>query len=125
MVATNCPVGPEPSLGWSTVLNLEGLDKVRPMIAADSNEWGPTKICPASRPLQELEDTTIAIPLHAIISRLLPPSSDFFNAMLSDYQVHALHLGPKSVLHSAFAFVCEAFMGVAPSIGLFHHFFCL
>ena len=34
----------EPALGWSIVVNLEGLDKVLPVIAADSNEWKATKI---------------------------------------------------------------------------------
>lgn len=102
-------------MGRSRVFNLKGLDKVCPMITTDFNEWGATKIWPASRPLAELEATTIAIHLPAIISGLLPPFSDFLDAVLTHYQVHALYLDPKSVLLlSAFAFLCEAFMGVAP-----------
>ena len=37
-------VGPKSALGRSIVLNLKGLDKVRPMIATYFNEWRATKI---------------------------------------------------------------------------------
>ncbi|KAE8806337.1 hypothetical protein D1007_17492 [Hordeum vulgare] len=41
-------------------------------------------------------------------------------------QIHALHLDPSSlVLLSAFAFLCEAFVGVTPSVALLCHFFSL
>ena len=76
--------------------------------------------------LIELEDTTIALHLHALFSGLLPPFLDFFNAMLSHYQVHVLHLDPKSIiLFSAFVFLCEAFVGIAPSVALLRHLFSL
>ncbi|KAE8805989.1 hypothetical protein D1007_17901 [Hordeum vulgare] len=46
--------------------------------------------------------------------------------MLSHYQMHVLHLDPCSlVLLSAFAFLCEAFVGVTPSVTLLCHFFSL
>ncbi|KAE8787485.1 hypothetical protein D1007_38542 [Hordeum vulgare] len=44
----------------------------------------------------------------------------------SHYQIHALHLDPCSlILLSAFAFLCEAFVGVTPSVALLCHFFSL
>ena len=46
--------------------------------------------------------------------------------MLSHYQVHVLHLDPQSIiLLTVFAFVCEAMVGIAPSVALFHHFLLL
>ncbi|KAE8810866.1 hypothetical protein D1007_12363 [Hordeum vulgare] len=41
-------------------------------------------------------------------------------------QIHGLHLDPSSlVLLLAFAFLCEAFVRVTPSVALLHHFFSL
>ena len=55
-----------------------------------------------------------------------PPFSDFFYAILSHYKLHALHLHPNSILLlSIFAFYCEAFVGVRPSVVLLRHFFSL
>ncbi|KAE8812641.1 hypothetical protein D1007_10342 [Hordeum vulgare] len=40
--------------------------------------------------------------------------------------IHALHLDPHSlVLVSAFAFLCEAFVSITPSVALLRHFFSL
>ena len=56
----------------------------------------------------------------------VPPFSDFFNAVLSHYQIHMMHLGPESItLLAVFAFVCEAMMGILPSVALLRHFFSL
>ena len=64
--------------------------------------------------------------LHSLFAGLVPPFSRFFFAILDHYQIHALHLQPNSVfLLSVFAFYCEAFVGVKPSIALFRHFFSL
>jgi hypothetical protein len=116
----------EPALGRSTVINEEGLDKICPMVASVFNEWGATKIWPASRPALDLEVTTIRIHIPALLSGLVPPFSDFFNAVLGHYQVHLLHIDPKTILLlSALAFLCEAFVGVSPSVALLRHFFSL
>ena len=46
--------------------------------------------------------------------------------MLSHYQINVLHLNPQSIiLLTAFAFVCEAMVGIAPSVALLRHFFSL
>jgi hypothetical protein len=118
--------GPEPALERSTVINQEGLGKVRQALAADTNEWKATKVWPASRFTADLGATEIPLHLHALFAGLLPPFSDFFNAVLSHYQIHALHLDPGSIiLLSGFAFLCEAFAGIAPSVALLRHFFSL
>ena len=87
------------------------MDKVRPSLAADFNEWGRTAAWPASR--TSVDRTAIEAPffIAALWAGLVPPFSAFFNAVLSHYQIHMLHLGPQSVaLLAVFAFV----LGLSP-----------
>ncbi|KAI5021708.1 hypothetical protein ZWY2020_058438 [Hordeum vulgare] len=117
---------PEPPLGRSTVLNREGLDKILPMVAAGTSEWGLTRILPASAPLAELSATSVALHLPALFSVLLPSFSEFFNDVLTHYHIHALHLDLRSILLLlSFAVLCEAFLGIPPSMALLRHFFSL
>ena len=119
-------LGLEPALDLSMVINQERLDKVRPALAADSNEWKVTTVWPASRAMIDMEATEIPIHLHALLAGLVPPFSDFFNAIILHYQIQALHLDPRSSIHlAAFAFLCEAMVGIASSVSLFSHFFSL
>ena len=123
------PVAPaelEPALLRSTIQNREVLDKVLPMTACDHNEWGATQIWPGSRNARELEATTFPLFIHTIFAGLLPPFSDFFCAILDHYQIHALHLQPNSVLLLAiFAYLCEGFLGMMPSVALWRCFYSL
>ena len=110
----------EPALERSTVINQEGLAKIRPTLAADSNERKATTAWPASRAMIDMEATEIPIHLHALLAGLIPPFSDFFNAIISHYQIDALHLDPQSIiLLAVFAFLCEAMVGIAPSLPCF------
>jgi hypothetical protein len=64
--------------------------------------------------------------LHSVFAGLILPFSKFFTTVLDHYQVQALHLQPNSILLlSIFAFYCEAFVGVMPSVALLRHFFYL
>ena len=57
---------------------------------------------------------------------MVPPFSDFFYEVLDHYGLQALHLHPNSVLLlSIFAYYCEAYLGVMPSVALLRHFFFL
>jgi hypothetical protein len=57
---------------------------------------------------------------------LLPPFSPFFLAMLETYGIQAIHLHPKSVtLLAVFAYACEAWIGIKPSVAYFCHLFSL
>ncbi|KAE8814747.1 erythrocyte binding protein-like [Hordeum vulgare] len=68
----------------------------------------------------------VPLHIHALLYGVLSSFSSFLGAVLSHYQIHALHLDPSSlVLLSAFAFLCEAFVGVSPSMELLRHFFSL
>jgi hypothetical protein len=54
------------------------------------------------------------------------PLSTFFKAILDFYGVRVNDLTPNSMLMlSTFAYLCEAFVGVPPSVTLWHHFFIL
>ena len=55
-----------------------------------------------------------------------PPFPCLLYAVLTHYQIRVLHLNPGSIiLLSGFAFLCEAFIGVSPSVALLRHFFAL
>ena len=70
--------------------------------------------------------TKVQFFVDALCAGLVPPFSAFFNAVLSHYQIHLLHLDPQYVaLLTVFAFVCEAMVGIAPSVALLCHFFSL
>ncbi|KAE8770933.1 hypothetical protein D1007_57241 [Hordeum vulgare] len=68
----------------------------------------------------------VPLHFHGLLSGVVPPFSGFLSAVHSHYQIHTLHLDPRSlVLLSAFAFLCEAFVGVTPSVALLRHLFPL
>ena len=56
----------------------------------------------------------------------MPPFSPFLEAVLAFYQIQLLHLHPNSVLILAvFAYLCEAYLGLEPTVGLFRCFYAL
>ena len=66
------------------------------------------------------------IPIFGVFMRmgLVPPFSDFFLTILESYGLKLLNLTPGAILDlTLFAYACEAFVGVAPSVALFHNFF--
>ena len=104
----------------------EGLGKVSLVLATIFNECGRTTAWPASHFSIDRIVTEVRYFADALWAGLVPPFSDFFNAVLSHYQIHMMHLGPESItLLSVFAFVCEAMMGILPSVALLRHFFSL
>ena len=81
---------------------------------------------PASRAESDMTATKVPLHLHALWAGLISPFSDSFNAVLSHYQINTLHLRPQSIiLLDVFAFVCQAMVGIAPSVSLMRHFFSL
>ncbi|KAE8821651.1 hypothetical protein D1007_00438 [Hordeum vulgare] len=68
----------------------------------------------------------IRLRIHALLYSVMPPFSSFLIAVLSHYQIHTFHLDHSSlVLLSASTFLCEAFVGVTPSVALLRHFLSL
>ena len=104
----------------------EGLVKVSLALATIFNECGKTTAWPASHFSIDSIVTEVPYFTDALWAGLVPPFSDFFNAVLSHYQIHMMHLGPESItLLSVFAFICKAMMGILPSVALLRHFFSL
>ena len=93
-----------------------GLDKVRFLAALDTNEHGVTGMKPASYGSKR-GDGYYPIFLHSLFAGLVPPFSDFLEAILETYQIQLLHLHPNSILIlSIFAYLCEAYIGIRPSV---------
>src|SRR4051812_248580 len=64
--------------------------------------------------------------VYFLLCSVVPPFSDFFCVVLENYQIHALCLRPEAILLLAnFAYLCEAFLGVMPSVALFRAFYNL
>jgi hypothetical protein len=64
--------------------------------------------------------------LFSIFAGLVPPFSPFFLAILETYGIQAIQLHPKSVtLLAVFAYACEAWIGIKPSVAYFCHLFSL
>ncbi|KAE8780641.1 hypothetical protein D1007_46186 [Hordeum vulgare] len=83
------------------------------------NEGGATNIWPGSAAPRSLVKTAYPFFIDNIYVRLVPLFFDYFYDILSHSQIQAMHLHPN------FAFYCEDFMGVRPSVALFRHFFRL
>jgi hypothetical protein len=116
---------PEAALDVSIVTDKD-LAAALPLLASCYNEGGETAVRLSTVSSDSLGETFCPLFLHNIYAGLVPPFSSFFLAILNHYQIHALHLHPSSTfLLSIFAFYCEAFIGVMPSIALFRHFFYL
>ena len=57
---------------------------------------------------------------------LVPPFSPFMEEILACYQICILHLHPNAILTLAiFAYFCEAYLGMAPSVVFFRSFYAL
>jgi hypothetical protein len=64
--------------------------------------------------------------LFSVFTGLVPPLSPFLLAILETYRIQAIHLHPKSVaLLAVFAYACEAWIGIKPSVAYFCHLFSL
>jgi hypothetical protein len=64
--------------------------------------------------------------LLSVFAGLVPPFSPFFLAILETDGIQAIHLHPKSItLLAVFAYACEAWIGIKPSVAYFCHLFSL
>jgi hypothetical protein len=96
------------------------------MVGSKNNEWGATRIWHGRAPRDTLPPTAQPFFLFSVFAGLLPPFSPFFLAILETYGIQAIHLHPKSVtLLAVFAYACEAWIGIKPSVAYFCHLFSL
>ena len=99
---------------------------MRLLTAGESNEWGATELRLASDVPEPEGSTFFPFFSSGVAVGLVPPLSDFFYEVLDNYGLQALHLHPNSVLLlSIFAYYCEVYLGVMPSVALLRHFFFL
>jgi hypothetical protein len=78
---------------------------------------------PATSRFIDLPAMAYPLILHCVTAGLVPPFSLFFTAILEHYHISVLHLHPNSVtILAIFAFWCEAFVGIFPSVALFRSF---
>ena len=116
------PPAAAPAVNRLIILNPEALGKVRSALASIFNECGRTTVWPASHASFDRVIMEVRFFADALWAGLVPPFSAFFNAVLSHYQIHMMHLGPESIaLLVVFTFVCEAMVGIHPSVALLRH----
>jgi hypothetical protein len=59
-----------------------------------------------------------------LMAGVVPSLSSFLRAILEEYGLLLSQLHPNSLLAlSIFQYLCEAFVGVHPSVALFHHYY--
>jgi hypothetical protein len=92
-------------------------------VADKSNERGPTILAHANKAVgRESRDARVFFCF--LVAGMVPPMSLILHAALSTYGVVLAHLHPNALLTLAiFQYLCEAFMGVRPSVVLFRVFF--
>jgi hypothetical protein len=96
------------------------------MVGSKNNEWGATRIWHSRAPWDTLPATVQPFFLFSVFAGLVPPFSPFILAILETYGIQAIHLHPKSVtLLAVFAYACEAWIGIKPSVAYFCHLFSL
>jgi hypothetical protein len=102
------------------------LQTVREMVGSKKCEWGATRIWHGHAPWDTLPAMAQPFFLFSIFAGLVPPFSPFFLVILETYGIQAIHLHPKSVtLLAVFAYACEAWIGIKPSVAYFRHLFSL
>jgi hypothetical protein len=126
--ARSSEAAPQPAapLLDSRIKSSRELQTVREMVGSKNSEWGATRIWHG----RALRDTLPAMAqpffLFSVFAGLVLPFSPFFLAILETYGIQAIHLHPKSVtLLAVFAYACEAWIGIKPSVAYIRHLFSL
>jgi hypothetical protein len=96
------------------------------MVGSKNSEWGATCIWHGCALWDTLPVTAQPFFLFYVFAGLVPLFSPFFLVILETYGIQAIHLHPKSVtLLAVFAYACEAWIGIKPSVAYFRHLFSL
>jgi hypothetical protein len=98
-------------------------DELMGWVADETNEHGATLLMDAKdvRPRACLD---MRIFTYFLMAGVVPPLSSFLHTILEEYGLLLLQLHPNSLLALAiFPFLCEAFVGVHPSVTLFCHYY--
>jgi hypothetical protein len=109
----------------SRIKSSRELQTVREMVGSKNNEWGATRIW-HGRALRDTLPAMVQPFFLFFVFAGLVPFAPFFLAILETYGIQAIHLHPKSVtLLAVFAYACEAWIGIKPSVAYFRHLFSL
>jgi hypothetical protein len=96
------------------------------MVGSKNSEWGATRIWHGRTPWETLPAMVQPFFLFSVFARMVPPFSPFLLAILETYGIQVIHLHPKSIaLLAVFAYTCEAWIGIKPSVAYFCHLFFL
>jgi hypothetical protein len=96
------------------------------MVGSKNSEWGTTRIWHGRTPRDTLPMMAQPFFLFSLFAGQVPPFFPFLLAILETYRIQAIHLHPKSVaLLAIFAYACEAWIGIKPSVAYFRHLFSL
>jgi hypothetical protein len=102
------------------------LQTVREMLGSKNSEWGATRIWYGRTPHHTLSATAQPFFLFSVFAGMVPPFSPFLLAILETYEIEMIHLHPRSIaLLAVFAYACEAWIGIKPSVVYFRHLFAL
>ncbi|GJN38800.1 hypothetical protein PR202_gb27875 [Eleusine coracana subsp. coracana] len=103
------------------------LDRVRPFLVVDPRDPDLHAFRPATMTMSPNEDVGEIVTFTLfVLAGLVPPFFDFIMEFLLSYSLRMTHLGPNAVITMAvFAHLCEAFVGVVPSVDVFRRFFKL
>jgi hypothetical protein len=110
----------------SRIKSSRELQTIQEMVGSKNSEWGATRIWHGRAPRDTLAAMAQPFFLFSVFAGLVPPFSPFFLVILETYEIQAIHLHPKSVtLLAVFAYACEAWIGIKPSVAYFCHLFSL
>jgi hypothetical protein len=117
---------PAAPLLQSRIKSSRELQTVREMVGSKNSEWGATRIWHGRTPWDTLPATAQPFFLFSVFAGMVSPFSPFLLAILETYGIQEIHLHPKSVaLLAVFAYACEAWIGIKPSMAYFRHLFSL
>jgi hypothetical protein len=92
------------------------------MVGSKNSEWGATRIWHGRTPRVTLPATAWPFFLFSVFAGMVSPFSPFLSVILEIYGIQAIHLHPRSItLLAVFAYACEAWIGIKPSVAYFHH----
>jgi len=115
------------ALPKSKMLNMEAVGKLRDIMGyLDMTDAGRVKPAVHLARAPKTERGEYVIFYGHTQMGLTFPLSAFFKAILDFYGIKVNDLTPNSILMlSTFVYLCEAFVGVAPTVTLWRHFFVL
>lgn len=101
--------------------NGEGVEKLTLALATGLNKIRPTRVLPFCT---DHDDHYFRVFGHFVLAGFVLPHSFFLHGIMELYGLQLAQLHPSSFFKLAvFQHLCEAFVGVMPSVALFRHYY--